>query len=109
MLLILTHALVPQRTIRTLPTPFKTIGHLAGLLLRQPAALSALLSCRTNGSLFFNDDLKNLGAKRLVPRRRRRLRRPHQSASFLFRLDNFLGRNIGSIHILHFRSLSHHL
>src|SRR3989304_1757195 len=105
MLLTLPHALLSQRTIRTLPTPFKTISHLTAFLLFQPAALRALLSGRTNRYPFFYPHLKILGAKRLVPRQRCRLRRPPQLAPFRFRLDDLLGRNVGSIHILHFRPL----
>src|SRR3989304_3625867 len=101
MLLTLPHALVSQRTIPTLPTPLKTIGHLARFLLLQPATLSALLSCRTKRFPFFYDDLKGLGAESLVPWRRRRLRRPYQLTPFLFRLDDLFGRNVGPIHILH--------
>src|SRR4030042_2092239 len=105
MLLTLPHTLVPQRTVPTLPTPLKTITHLSRFLLLQPAALSALLSCRTKGFPFFYDNLKSLGAESLVPWRRRRLRRPHQLTPFLFRLDDFFGRNVGPIPILYFRFL----
>src|SRR5438876_2118402 len=99
MLLLRPDSALPQRTIRAMRTPFKSIGYFAGGLFFQTAALSVFLARRTNGLALLHVNVEVFGGIATAVVIWGRSGRADQASPLCLHLRQFLRRHVRSIHI----------